>query len=135
MACPSCINARPDAYQIKRARALQCQMCMWADHDGGMWSGTAVTCTVSGRAVAVHIQSCAPSCPKGKHRADGMVKWLGLWWYGCPAPWRWPFKFSGKIPGCGCTVAGKRAWLWIKAKLVWTSTDKGDSHGDPQHGQ
>lgn len=131
--CATCINTRPDADQIRRARALTCHWCIYADHDGGFWQGTAVACTVSGLPIERHIASCGPTCPKGKHRADGMVRWLGILWFGCPAPWRWFFKFSGPIPGCGCMAWAKLLWIRIRHKLA--ITNKGTSHGNiqPQH--
>ncbi len=123
MTCQTCISLRKDADQIRRSRALTCHWCIYANHEGGFWTGTATHCTVSGKSIESHCGSCTPSCPKGKHRADGMVKWLGIHWYGPPKPWRWGFTFSGPVPGCGCMKWAKDLWLTIRSKLV--STNKG----------
>lgn len=117
MTCSSCINARPDASQIKRARAIMCHWCLWAEHDTGPWDGTAVSCTISGRPVDVHISSCRPSCPKNLHPdGDGLVRYLWITWYGVPAFLRWMLgkRLTGPVPGCGCMRWAKNLWLRIK---------------------
>lgn len=133
--CASCTNARPDAAQIHRSNALLCHFCLWAEHDGGMWSGTAVTCTVSGKPVELHIASCKPSCPKNKHWKDGIVRFAWMRWMGHVYPLAWLMRrqFTGPLPACGCMVWAKMLWLKIRHKLA--RTNKGTSHGSvqPQH--
>lgn len=130
MACQSCMNARPDAIAIKRSNALLCQCCMWAEHDGGVWNGTAVLCTVSGRPVEVHIASCKPSCPKGKHWDNGVVRWAWMRWMGHVYPLAVLMRrqLSGPLPLCGCHYVAKTLWLRIKSWLVWTNKEVPNAH-------
>ncbi len=122
MTCPSCQQTRPDAADIRRARALLCQVCIYAEHDsGGPWDGQAVTCTISGKPVTAHIMSCAPSCPKGKHPdKDGIVKFAWVKWYGVPRFLRWLLagRLTGSVPGCGCCKWAKDKWLRLTGRTM-----------------
>lgn len=148
-----CQQARADADQIRRARALVCHWCPRADFAPASparlfvgwllgllqskpaplprWS--AVRCTVSGRAVEDHCQTCAPSCPEGRHprSADGMVRDAGTWWYGVPAFKRWlaAHQVTGAVPGCGCCQPLKDAWVRFKAALPGAMAENPDSGG------
>lgn len=118
MGCNTCMNARPDAAEIRRARSIICHWCIYAEHDTGPWDGTAVTCTVDGLSVETHCTSCRPSCPVGKHPdLNGMVRFMGIEWYGVPAFLRWllVFKLTGNVPGCGCVRVLKDLWLRFRS--------------------
>lgn len=114
--------AAPNAADIRRARAAMCETCPDAVREG-LWfskSGGAKLCGLSGKPVQLHIESCAPSCPRGLHPGkDGVVTWLGIRWFGVPYPirlWlRW--KTTGKFPGCGCIARLKVAWEGFKARV------------------
>lgn len=122
MTCTSCTQSRPDADQIRRARAIACQFCFWAEHeprDG--WMPVAVTCSASGKPVADHIQSCQPSCPRRKHPgADGIVRWGWVRWYGVPKFLRWLVagQLTGPVPGCGCHFWLKNTWLRLTGRTI-----------------
>jgi hypothetical protein len=104
--CQSCQMSRPDASQIRRARAIMCSTCIYGERsDAGYWGLAVVGCTVSGMSIEAHMTSCQPSCPKGLHPdKDGIVKWLGVRWFGVPMPKRFIIrkKLTGPVPGCGC---------------------------------
>lgn len=125
MACQTCQQNRPDADQIRRSNALVCHFCLWAEHEGGPWHGTAVRCTVSGKPIESHVASCAPSCPKGKHYRDGVVRFWFMSWIGHVFPLAFLMRGSltGPLPGCGCNAFLKRTWLRIKRKIAGTNPE------------
>lgn len=133
MSCPNCQMSAPDAAMIRRGRALMCQVCPEAIHaEGDFWGlrgGGAVICTVSGRLVRDHVQTCAPSCPLERHPDhSGIVRWLGVRWLGVPAPIRWAMFWwlKGPLAGCGCSVFWKSRWVRFRAIV---RTNKGAEHG------
>lgn len=136
MTCVGCINASPDAADIRRARAIICHWCLYAEHEpDGTITGTAVACTVDGLSVDSHVTSCRPSCPKGKHPDEnGMVVFMGIRWYGVPAFLRWllVFRLTGAVPGCGCVAYLKDLWLRAKARMA-VRTNKESADGPISH--
>lgn len=57
--------------------------------------------------------------PKGACGST-IYKWLGIRWYGIPAPMRHLSEFFGEFgweerafEGCGCIVRLKAFWLWL----------------------
>lgn len=86
-----------------------CQTCPFAER---LPSGSAITCTISGRSIlaAVNVED---ACPVGRHPdRDGRVRWLGAEWHGVPEPIRWRLVWMlGREPrglvGCGCVAALK----------------------------
>lgn len=108
--------------QIRRACAICCHWCPWAEHStDGPWTGEAVRCTVNGSPVVDLIK--ARQCPKDRFpdRDTGLVRRWALTWFGVPAYARWALgrRIRGPVPGCGCTVLGKRAWLWLGPWRAW----------------
>jgi hypothetical protein len=96
---------RADAAQIRRARAILCHFCPYADHDGPWFNSPAIRCSVSGKPVEAHITSCAPSCPMGSHPdKEGYCRVAGVVTCGVFKLWRWlfPVELTGPVPGCGC---------------------------------
>jgi len=79
-----------------------------------------VICSVSGKPARGH--SARQDCPKGRHPKSGVVRWLGVWWYGVPYPIRRYLKAIGKVkdyrklPGCGCIKAIKDALVLVGLK-------------------
>ncbi len=122
MTCASC-GSSPDAAMVRRARAVICHTCLWVEHStDGPWTGVGVLCTISGKPVEQHIQSCAPSCPRKRHPDQtGMVRFMGMEWYGVPRFLRWVLagRLTGTVPGCGCHARLKRLWLRFTA---WVDT-------------
>ena len=109
MGCGSCTSK-----ETALARALICHSCVFALRKGGQ----AVSCTVGGLPVIGHVQG-AP-CRKNKHPdGDGVVRWIGLRWYGVPRPivwWlsiRWPALRAASL-GCGCLKGPKDLWRRIR---------------------
>ncbi len=86
-----------------------------------------VDCSVDGKPML------SRPCPREKHPdAIGRVRWLGIRWYGVPAPIRW-YGSAGlyaevcglganvkwrDLPGCGCIVRLKD---WTKGITSWLS--------------
>ena len=99
-----------------------CSTCPEAIRAGPWFTrdGSPITCGITGQPVEVYIQSCAPSCPIGRHPgADGVIVAHGLRWLGVPMPdrlflWR---LLTGPMPGCGCILVLKVAWERFKARL------------------
>lgn len=93
------IDRRP----ILASRALSCAVCAGFD---------ATHCPSTGRACAEHIEIGV--CPRKAYGERGVVRWLGLDWYGVPylkRRWVWfrhfrqtrSFReFNAALPGCGC---------------------------------
>jgi len=86
-----------------------CQTCPKAIRSA---RGSAIACTLNGKAVESIVTMGHP-CPLGRHPdADGRVRWLGLEWLGVPEPLRWRLVWAlGREPrglvGCGCVAAIK----------------------------
>lgn len=118
MTCASCANKSPEAAQIRRARAILCHFCPYVEHTSdGPWTGVGVACTVSGKPVDHHIQSCHPTCPVGKHPDPaGLVRFAWIRWYGVPRFLRWAlaYRLTGAVPGCGCIYRLKNLWLRLR---------------------
>ena len=98
----------------RRTDAGMCAACKWS---------TPERCTLDGERFRRTVRPIGKPCPLGRHSdAEGKVRWLGLRWYGVPAPLRW-FKLRGRRwPGCGCIVALKDAWAlggWLIWLAVW----------------
>jgi hypothetical protein len=118
MAC-GCSNT--SAADLRPTRAAMCQACPFAER---LPSGSAITCTISGRSIlaAVHVED---ACPMGRHPdRDGRVRWAGADWLGVPEPIRWRLVWDlGREPqglvGCGCLAAVKASWAgpWLEPWL------------------
>jgi hypothetical protein len=111
MSC-GCAGTPAVTQDEQRARALMCQTCIYAEHDSGEpWMVGAVECRISGKPVADHILSPAPTCPKNRH--GPVLTWLGIRWYGAPYPLRklmfWWLR--GPVPSCGCIRVLKDRWV------------------------
>ena len=48
-----------------------------------------------------------------------LVRWLGVTWYGVPAPLRWLMgkQMSQGLKGCGCVVVLKT--LYEQERVIW----------------
>lgn len=108
MAC-GCSQS-PEAIASTRTNAARCGMCIYATHGPDAINQGAVLCydgvPIVGRT----------ACPRG-YFGDGFVRWLGVKWYGLPAPMRWflwamkrTHPASRSFSGCGCSVRLKSAW-------------------------
>lgn len=84
-------------------------------------------CPRTGASVILHVKGKA--CPRGWHPdKDGIVRWLGVRWYGVPFPIRAylyarlgqgsPEEYIGAFAGCGCVVALKD---WYERRPAWAS--------------
>lgn len=100
-----------------RSRAAMCHTCIYAEHAPNAFVGGAISCTIEGGKLL-------EKCPKGKFgESAGVVKWLGLEWYGVPYPIRLALwichpkhpKPSG-FTGCGCLKVVKDWWKNLKAR-------------------
>lgn len=96
--------------QIVQTRVALCLGCRHA-------KGTA--CGVDGHSIPMHARSVG--CPRGVHPDErGHVVWMGVRWVGVPwivRVWRWSEARDERwlgVPGCGCVVVVKRAWLKMK---------------------
>jgi hypothetical protein len=77
-------------------------------------------CLVNGRTLRQNI--IENTCPLGAFPDRGQVHWLGIRWWGVPAPIRWSSNTRigrailggiprpAAMPGCGCLVRLKTAW-------------------------
>lgn len=111
MSC-GCNSVPVASRDLQRSRAAMCYTC--PDVRGFNRD----ECGLSGQPIAEHITPLTVTCRNGRlPDAQGIVNWLWLDWFGVPAPIRWKLKgkLSGPLPGCGCTVIGKAAWLRFKA--------------------
>lgn len=68
--------------------------------------------------IEIREPSPAPAAPPAKPKPCGgcgkapTLRWLGLRWYGTPAPLRWVLpKAHPRVRGCGCVVAIKDWWV------------------------
>lgn len=62
-----------------------------------------------------------------RHPEGDIIRWLGLRWYGVPAPLRWFLRLliavrrvrplTGPLDGCGCIVALRDRWDALRARL------------------
>jgi len=97
-----------------RTRAGMCLACR-GSRDGER-------CRFSGVALTIHAGGLA--CPKRRHPVEGVVRWLGIRWYGVPWPLRIWLVFTKAecrlfdLPGCGCMVWAKRKFGNIKGLQV-----------------
>lgn len=94
----------------RRTDAGMCAACKWS---------TPERCTLDGERFRRTVRPIGKPCPLGRHSdAEGKVRWLGLRWYGVPAPLRW-FKLRGRRwPGCGCIVPLKLAFGWLAERRL-----------------
>ena len=89
-----------DGRMIRDDVMTSAAMCAACPHAG------LVMCLVDGKALTTHAR--AVDCPKGRHPSDGVVRWLGVKWYGVPFPIRWWLNRKqlvsnpDRLPGCGC---------------------------------
>jgi hypothetical protein len=101
-----------DTRETVRARSAMCLLC-----PGGGRTGA---CAETGETVEHMVRH--GGCPLGRHPdAAGIVRWQGMEWMGVPAVirWAWPVlrrlhglpALTGPLPGCGCHLAAKEAWL------------------------
>lgn len=102
-----------------RAKSAICHLCIYAERDPvSPWVVGAVSCSVDGKPIESHVMAKVPTCPHGKHPdANGLVKWVGILWFGVPAPLRFVLRnrLTGPLPGCGCMRTPKLVWLKIQA--------------------
>lgn len=105
----SCCNGS-SAGGLVTTNAAMCAACA-AERNG--------VCRASGHAAASHFMGGAP-CPRRRH-ADpaGVVRWLGLRWWGAPILVRWRLAVRAgmrrpRLPGCGCLAALRRRGGYVK---------------------
>lgn len=133
MTCGSCQASQ----QSTRAKSVICHLCIYAERDPvSPWVNGAISCSIDGKPIESHVMATVPTCPMGKHPdAAGLVRWLGILWFGVPAPMRWVLRsrLTGPLPGCGCTVWGKTRWLRLKAWYTqrWVSPRGGTTPQTP----
>ncbi|MEM8756890.1 MAG: hypothetical protein AAGF47_03815 [Planctomycetota bacterium] len=109
--------------QERAAMCWACTGCGLASRFGGA-HGAALTC----RGVPLVRRIETGRCPRMKFPDDaGRTRWLGLRglslrWHGVPMPVRVSLRLfnpgrprASAWPGCGCLVAGKAAWLRVRA--------------------
>ena len=70
-------NSRRD---VAKTNAAICRRC---PHHGGSM------CLLDGQRYTRTVRPASNPCPLGKHTTDGVVRWMGIHWYGVPAPLRW----------------------------------------------
>lgn len=112
-------KATAEVRDRRRAAAVMCMLCRhrWL-------RGPRTVCGLTGLTVerAVIEGGC------GRHpEAAGVLRWLGLRWYGVPAPLRWLLRLlialrrvrplTGPLDGCGCIVALRDRWDALRARL------------------
>lgn len=105
-------NAKQTTDGVRRSRAAMCCVCRW-----GGWN--ARTCRRDGASVSLRVRGKDATCPRGWHTTDGLVRWMGLRWYGVPYPVRVVLAVLAESPhvsvkaaefdGCGCVKALKDA--------------------------
>ena len=103
MTCHGCHKSeRKGAPGVRESNAVMCLTCP-------SLSLTETHCLVSQEPVWLHIMG--KPCPRLRHLQDGVVRWLGMRWYGVPWPirvWRWRkskkrwIDFGRQFVGCGC---------------------------------
>ena len=98
--------------------AVMCDHCREAVVTRDGW---AHGCRITGMTVSAACRRYS-HCPRERlPDADGIVRWLGIRWYGVPYPlrvWRWQTRFNdvefreymARIPQCGCIVVLKDWW-------------------------
>ena len=105
MTC-SCSAPSPSTATTERAIICTCMCRKRVAYSG---------CLVNGRPLIENVMR--GECPAGRFPdTQGRVRWLGIMWWGIPAPIRWtsctrlgreitglPWKIA-KLPGCGCAV-------------------------------
>lgn len=92
--------------ELNRTRVAMCTACPWVVRNT---RGHLVLCRIDHDGIAGRT-----SCPHRRYPdASGVLRWLGLRWYGVPAPlrwWlqeRWGLLQKTTLPGCGCIVVLK----------------------------
>lgn len=111
-------DSRPDQASVAQQRAVMCWAC--PEVHGGPWGGKRVC--PDGETVRVKISIGGKGCPRDNHPdPHGVVRWLGLRFYGVPMPVRlaaWWFHGShrrpGFWPGCGCAKWFKDLWTTLR---------------------
>ena len=101
-----------------RARAIMCQTCIYGERTDSTTFGLAVV-SCDGVPIAQYITGFS-RCPKEKHPDQyGVVRWLGIRWFGVPKPLRMLMRpwLTGDVQGCGCIARLKTLWLKIQGKL------------------
>lgn len=100
-------NSRRD---VAKTNAAICRRC---PHHGGSM------CLLDGQRYTRTVRPASNPCPLGKHTTDGVVRWMGIRWYGVPAPLRWfgPLR-RYRLPGCGCIVPLKLAFGWLAERRL-----------------
>lgn len=98
---------------VKRTAAVVCMTCRHAKE---------TRCSVSGLPIPIHVHGLP--CPQARHPdGEGHVTRLGLKHVGMPwlwRVWRWSEARDERwlhLPGCGCIVALKAAWLNLWARV------------------
>lgn len=99
-----------------RACAVMCMLCPERQGD---------ICTVTQLTVSTMMRQ---GCPRGHHPDspfDITLQWLGLRWYGVPAPLRWTMRLlaalrvvrplTGPLAGCGCVAPLKDRYERVRA--------------------
>ena len=100
----------------RRSRAVMCDCCKHSD---------GLQCRKSGFGALVIVSAPKAICPIRRHpNENGVVRWLGIEWYGVPAPIRWRVKkhLSGTLGGCGCIRRLKDLWVRITRNLYRGTT-------------
>jgi len=120
------VELRIQGMELLRTQVLICGSCEHAKGNACGVSGEKITAHVG-----IHGKGLVP-CPLGKQADErGHVRWPARWgvkWVGVPWPvrvWRWSkARDEGwmGVPGCGCVVVVKRAWLRMKGwEVVWVN--------------
>lgn len=98
MTCGCTSKAAPLTHERLAERATLCLACPERH--------AMTTCSLNGRPLSENVKRGV--CPDGRFPdKDGVVGWLGVRWYGVPAPIRWVWNVirlgkMKKLPGCGC---------------------------------
>ena len=141
MPCPSCKSSKPDL--VTRTRAAMCHVCPHAIKTTvpeiqfvgfrGWWMRWIATPVRAARCtkhpghvpkVGDKIPITVNTCPIGRHPdREGIVRWLGVRWYGVPMPIRvrlMIFARQHRSPryydGCGCVVRLKDWWSRLRRR-------------------
>lgn len=114
MTCTGCQPMTGDEFAALRVRLCMCRFCAGAKAD---------RCPRDGEAIGAKLVPVTYSCPRRRHPdADGIVRWLGVRWYGVPMPLRalaWLLHARGTRPlreyvrtyaGCGCVKVLRDFW-------------------------
>ena len=107
----SCGCKHNQVHQIG-TRAGMCQTCPKSAKDD---NGSAVSCTVNGKAIIEVAAILQSPCPIGRFGDKNTTRWLGMDWIGVPEPLRWILVWKLKrtplgLDGCGCVNRVKESW-------------------------